>query len=432
VEENKKSIADEIELFGKHIDSISDVLVGTVFALHEISKKTCETLIKFEQEKCKIIDEGESASLIVPPENFARWKILRRQFEHFDHAKNLLPRSLHVTLVSQYDAYLGRLLRYIFLNKPEVLNSSERKITFEQLMNFTSIDEAREHVIEKEIETVLRSSHIDQFKWMEKAFNVTLTKDLRSWPSFIELTERRNLFVHTDGVVSSQYLSVCKLHKCQLEETVTEGSMLGVPQVYFESSYECIYETGIKLGHVLWRKLFPEHRKAADSALTKTTYDLIDSGKYKLACKILDFACDDLKKFSNESYQLVLIVNRAQAYKWNEDEERCKKIMRAVDWSAKGDEFKLADAVLSADWDRSARIMKRIGTDGPVTKQDYRDWPLFKEWRKESQFLDAFKRIFGEEFSVKAEVKKELLDASTCDAIDREFSELETEAQIPP
>ncbi len=229
----KRTIADEIELFGKHVDSISDVLIGAVFGLQEISKKACETLEKFEQEKCEVSREGENTFIMVSPENHNRWKKLRRRFEHFEHAKSLLPRSLHVTLVSQYDAYLGRLLRYIFLNKPEILNGSERKLTFEQLTQFSAIEEVREYVIEKEIESILRTSHIDQFRWMEKTFNLTLTKDLNSWPAYIELTERRNLFVHTDGVVSSQYLTVCKQNKCTIDESIAEGTSLGVPQKYF-------------------------------------------------------------------------------------------------------------------------------------------------------------------------------------------------------
>jgi hypothetical protein len=432
VDDNKKSLADEIELFGRHVDSISDVLVGAVFALQEVSKKTCEALRKFEQEKCEVSKGEENVTIKVPTEHFNRWTKLRQQFEHYELAKSLLPRSLHVTLVSQYDAYLGRLLRYIFMNKPEVLNGSDRKITFEQLTQFSSIEEGREFVIEKEIESVLRTSHIDQFKWMEKAFDITLTKNLSSWPNFIELTERRNLFVHTDGVVSNQYLTVCKVNKCKLDDSITEGSILWVPQKYFESSCECIYEIGIKLGHVLWRKLFPDQRKAADSALTKITYDLIDIGKYQLACNVLDFVCEELKKFSNESYQLVLIVNRAQSYKWNGDEDRCNKIMRAVDWTAKGDEFKLADAVLSADWDRATWIMKRIGTEGPVSKQDYRDWPLFRELRKETCFLETFQEIFGEEFSVKTEIKQGIVEPANCETSGGELEELEAMKGLQP
>lgn len=79
--------------------------------------------------------------------------------------------------------------------------------------------------------------------------------------------------------------------------------------------------------------------------------------------------------------------------------------MRAVDWTAKNDQFRLADAVLAEDWSRASKIMKRIGRDGAVDQFDYRDWPLFRDFRKQETFLFDYEEIFGEAFSAKSEVK---------------------------
>lgn len=400
------TFAPEIALFTKHLDAIGDVLIGMVMAIQEVTKRSKEELFKFEDEHCEVEEDEDARKVKVPSTHYREWKKLSRKYEHFELSRALLPRSLLVSLVSQYDAYLGRLLRVVFLRKPEILNGSDKKLSFESLNSFSSIGEAREYILEKEVEGILRSSHLDQFKWMERTFDLPLTKGLKSWPSFIELTERRNLFVHTDGVISSQYISVCKLHKYPLEADSVEGKKLGVPQKYFREAHATIYEIGVKLGHVLWRKLFPEERDKADSQLTDLAFELIDRGKYSLAIRILDFACDELKKFSNEGHQLTFVVNRAQAYKWNGDDDKCRRIMKSVDWSAKGDQFRLADAVLSEDWDRAGKVMRRIGKDGPVDQNDYRDWPLFRNLRKQDLFLKTYADVFGEDFSRLTEVKK--------------------------
>lgn len=396
----------EIDLFCKHVDAIGDVLVLMILAVQEITKKSKEKLTQFENEKCEVSDEGDERTVKIPNNHFRDWKRLAKTFEHFSLSRVLLPRSLLVSLISQYDAYLGRILRTAFIRKPEILNASERKISFDELNQFSSIETAREFILEKEVEEILRSSHAEQFKWMENAFSIPLKKDLASWPAFIELTERRNLFVHTDGVVSSQYIAVCKLHKCKLEDDVKEGERLDVPQDYFTAAHHCIYEIGVKLGHVLWRKLLPDERMAADNHFVRVTYELIENGKLDLALRLLDFGCSEFKKFSNEGVQLMLTVNRAQAYKWKGDDERCKQIMRAVDWSAKSDQFRLGDAVLAEDWPRSAMMMRRIGKDGAVDQNDYRYWPLFREFRKQQAFLDAYEEIFGMPFPKRSEVKK--------------------------
>ena len=413
----KPNFDQEIDLFTRHADAIADVLLGLVYAVQEHTKLIKENLSKFEAEKCEVQEDESGRSVKVPNTHFREWKRLARRYEHFALSRALLPRSLLVSLLSQYDAYLGRLLRTVFIRKPEILNASEKKISFEALSQFTSLDAAREHMLEKEVESILRSSHSDQFKWMERTFDLPLTKDLQRWPDFIEITERRNLFVHTDGVVSSQYIAVCKTSKCVLDAEVKEGDRLTVSQAYFESSHRCIYEIGVKLGHVLWRKLFPDEREKADSNLIRLTFDLIDNQKYDLAIRLLDFACTDFKKFASEANQLTMVVNRAQAYKWQGDDDRCKKIMRAVDWSAKGDQFRLADAALAEDWPRAVKVMKRIGRDGPVDKTDYRDWPLFREFRKQEGFISAYEEIFGEAFSSKSEVKTKDLPAPQEEAV---------------
>ena len=405
VEDRKPNFGPEIDLFIKHIDAIGDVLLGVVLAIQEVTKQSRNKLQSFEDEFCEVSEIEGKRTVKIPNPKHREWTRLVKRYEHFHLSRTLLPRSLLVSLISQYDAYLGRVLRTTFVRKPEILNGSEKKITFEALSQFTSIDAAREFILEKEVETLLRSSHAEQFKWMENTFGVPLTKDLATWPSFIELTERRNLFVHTDGVISSQYMAVCRLHKCKLDDSAKEGLRLDVPQKYFEAAHHCIFEIGVKLGHVLWRKLFPDERDLADQNFNRLTYELVEKGKYNLAIKLLDFACTEFKKFSGEGNQLIMIVNRAQSYKWNGEDEKARRIMKAVDWSAKSDQFKLADAVLADDWPRAVKMMKKIGRDKSVDQADYRDWPLFREFRKQQAFLDTYEEVFSEAFTDKAELK---------------------------
>jgi hypothetical protein len=60
------------------------------------------------------------------------------------------------------------------------------------------------------------------------------------------------------------------------------------------------------------------------------------------------------------------------------------------------DKFKIAKAVLDDDFDGAAKLMVKIGAEGDVPKAGYRDWPLFKEFRKSAVFHETFLRVFGE------------------------------------
>ena len=50
-----------------------------------------------------------------------------------------------------------------------------------------------------------------------------MTNNLPSFKDFIEISERRNLFVHTGGIVSEQYIEVCKKYGCIIENKVGDN-----------------------------------------------------------------------------------------------------------------------------------------------------------------------------------------------------------------
>jgi hypothetical protein len=393
-----KNIGEEIDLFVNQIDALADTLPLATAAIQGARITSSQQLGKFLKEECTVTaGEGSKVSYTFQGNQYLKFQRFQRRVQRAELAQILVPRGLLVALVSQFDAYVGGVVRQLFRAKPEILDSSGKQLTFAQLSEFTSIEEARAYVIEKEIESVLRESHADQFAWLESKFNIPLRKDLPAWPVFIELTERRNLFVHTNGIVSRQYLEVCRKQSCELPADVSVGSSLPLSREYFNGAYECLFEIGFKLGQVLWRKIQPADLTEADRNLTTVTYNLLTEGRYQLARVLLDFATETLKKHFSEQARLRLVVNRAQVYKWTGDEQKCRAVLDAEDWSATDDTLKLACAVLKDDFKKADRLVVEIGNqDSELDKHAYREWPLFKEYRKSAEFIALFENIFGE------------------------------------
>lgn len=222
----------------------------------------------------------------------------------------------------------------------------------------------------------------------------------------MELTERRNLFVHTDGVVSSQYLQVCKQHKCDMDPNIRAVKDLGVSKKYFENAYMCLYEIGFKLAHVIWRKLQKEEIAKIDSNLIERTYDLIVGGDYEIAARILEFFTQSDIPHENDSNFRVLMINLAQSYKWRKNESKTKEVLSRCDWSASEDRFQLAVMVLQDKWDEVYRIMRRLKHDNSFQKSNYKEWPLFKKLREEPDFLEVCQKCYGETFRIEEEVSE--------------------------
>ena len=298
-------------------------------------------------------------------------------------------------MISQFDAFLGRLIKAIYYAKPEMLNASEKQLTFANLVQFGSVEAAREFLLEKEIESVLRESHAEHFEWLEKKLDIPLRKGLDIWATFIEMTERRNLFVHTNGIVSSQYITVCKKHHVEIKEDLVVVKKLHASEEYLQEAYEVLFELATKLTHVVWRKLIPSERSIADDKLNEVCYELLKEENYSIAKKVLSFAME-LPKHSSQQDKLIFTINSAIAYKWGGEPEKAKKIISETDWSACNSDFQLATAVLLDKFDDAAKIMRRIGNAGEDSKFYYKDWPVFRDFRHSPQFLETYREVFGE------------------------------------
>lgn len=286
---------------------------------------------------------------------------------------------------------------------PELLNDSNKNFSLSEILQFESIEEAKDRVIEKEVETVLRDNHLAQFQWIEAKLKMPLRKDLPVFSDFIEITERRNLFVHTNGEVSRQYIKICKDNQVKDIEKVKVGNHLTAPPQYIFHCYNILFEIGVKLGHVIWRKLDKSTREQADDYLNDICFNLLKQKKYKLALVLLQFATDVLKTYANQEIKYIFIINKALAYYLTDDRKACVEVLDKEDWSAFAPKFQLAVAVLHDDYIAATSYMRMLKDNAP--KNIYGDWPLFTKFRESDEFKSCYRELYGEEFSY-AEIKK--------------------------
>jgi hypothetical protein len=354
-----------------------------------------------EPEVVSAASDPVSASLNVdiPPERSEEfWTTIRNMSEIFN-AGELVSRSFVLTMVSQFDAFVGGMIRSLAEVKPDVLSMHSKAVTFSEIIECGSIDVLKTRLIDQEIESVLRNSHSDHFDWLERKFEIPLRKSLKSWPTFIELTERRNLFAHGDGRVSAQYIAVCKKNEVVFSENVRAGKRLVASKDYIERGYSCLYEIGFKLGQVLWRKVVPGDQLKADKQLIAVADELMADGKYELAEKVLSFfLLEAPTKGRKESERLLLLLRLAEVRKWKGDLQGCKALLATVDWSAAEQKYQFTKEVLSDEFSDAAKRLKAIDDAKYFSKVDFARKALFKKFRNSSIFLKSYKSVFGEDF----------------------------------
>lgn len=404
--ENKKQ--NERHIFGKAIEKYIELLDAQMEAFPIIM----QTLVA-KQQAChkrmnkfmginniKKIEEDNNVILSIPVNVHKQFIKYSAELTQSISAMQLIPQNVVVAFVSIYDAYIADLIRCIYKLQPKLIYSCGREYSLSEILNFNSIEDVKEHTIEIEVESVLRENHSKQLEWLSKKLNIKLTEDLPILDSFIEITERRNLFVHTNGKVSRQYLSVINKAK-KVQKNICIGDTLKASPEYVVHCYTTLFEIGVKLGQVIWRKLDEKNSlEEADSYLIDIIYDLLKNNKYNLAITLSEFATKNYVKDYDKCNEYTKCINKALAYYLKGDKEKCKSIISDKDWSASELKYKLAKVVLEEKYEEACAIMKKIGNNNDMYLA-YSEWPLFNTFRNTKVFKEAYKTIYQEEYNYK-------------------------------
>lgn len=371
-----------------HMDSLTSTYKFLETALDTKAKDSLKSMKSLTDKQH---GQKDPKSLSISPKNISAFNQFRDSFFNSVIATDIVPKSLFVSMVSQFDTFLYDLMNAIYEIKPELLKASEKVLKPGIILKFKKIESAKTYLIKKEIEDLLRESHLDHMKWLEKTLKIPLTSELGGLDQYVEITERRNLLVHADGIVNEHYLSKCTSTKLK------ENDKLNIRNKYFFDSSNYLYELAILMTEVIWRKLEPKNTKAVEVLIERLTFDMLKNKRYDLVIKILNY---NLKLKISESTYLVFLINLCLAYKFSGNRKEALKLVNSQDWEAKNSVFRFGSLIILEKYSEAGDLMKKIDKKD-ITEKDYQTWPLFKDFRKTKYFLTAYKQIFSQKYSLK-------------------------------
>lgn len=420
-EENDKAIPEKPATIGDIIDNF----LHRVLDIEDCATNFCTLAAKrYNENSEKLQSTMSDYQEIVKKENNREKQLIGikgvsktiRKIERHNNSSPVatLEKGLFIYLFAAFDKYVGDLISTIYEKEPRLYKNLNREISLSNALEYESIEELRGAILSKEIESIKRKGYIDQFKDLEKKFSIRLRK-FKNWPIFIECAQRRNLFTHCDGIVSKQYLEVCKsvdfnFKKAKyFEDIPVEGDTLKIGSSYFYLSCHIVTEVAVMLGHTLWRKTIEKEIESADSHLSGLTFNFLQMENWPKAISFSKFALA-LPEITSEQFERIFLVNLAIALK-AVDDKPVKKLLDKKDWSATTYDFKLAYAILTDNQEDACQLMKRMGKQGELIDElAYHDWPLFREFRNTDGFFTTYSEIYGYPYSSKlnklAEKKK--------------------------
>ncbi len=287
-------------------------------------------------------------------------------------------------------------MKEIAASNPNSIFGKDRTIPLREAVNYSSIEELKETLINEEIDKAQRESFESQIKWIISKVEgmEDFTPRYTEWPTILEIFERRNLFVHANGIVNDHYIRAKKKHKFGSKDEKNIGDELHAGPKYFRASVHHTIHFGAMLLQVIWRKLAPDETEDADESISNLGFELIARGQYRLAARILEFA-SSLRDVSDDAHMRMNVINLANAYKLAGDNDTSKKVLDSKDWSAAAPEFRVCVSAVQDNIGEVVSFMKKMGKDGDVTPHDYQSWPAFYGVRDEPIFIESFKAVFG-------------------------------------
>ena len=348
-----------------------------------------------------LLEEGKNGKLY-ELEQSGLLKVIKgqEQVRRIDNGTAALPASTLMSMVAAFDSIIADLVTVLLKERKDKLNLGERSVPLADVLASASVDEIIDRFVLNEVYELLRGSHDEQVKFIEKNFDIDIRSDWKRWADFIEVFERRNLLAHGEATFTNRYAEICRRHG----KTVNirkPGEKIELGRQYLRHAADTLLEFGVLLAFSLWRKHFKDEEQKAFAALNQAAYQFIIEGRLVVAENMLKFASGLKTTGCTEFTRRMIIVNRANALRKLKRQEEAEKVLASMDWSATSNYFQISVAAVRGDVEGVVSRMEAVKTDNPgedqkISKQEFRDWPVFDQMRTEEKFRNEFERVFGE------------------------------------
>lgn len=395
-EEPYKRLLSIIRSFLADIECAQDMFSMVVPTLEERDKKTNDEITKMLGRMKKYMTSYKKN----PSKIIRHIRTLIHNIYSLNRANIMFRSHALVCLISRYDYFLSELLKNAYRKNPGKAIDSNRTLTYEDLLTLDSLDNLVELFISKEIDSFLREAHDKQLKEIDQEFKLGIVDNFGEYPDYVEMTERRNLFVHGGGVVTKYYLKRCTEVGYSKEKDIKVGDILNVSKEYFDKAVICLFELGFRLGFAMACRIYPDKlNEINDNLLADIGFPLLTLEQWEISRRLFAFALSWPDKFiPKDEYRRYYVINEALALNHLGRHEEALSLVSKYDWSSQSDKLLLAVSIIRHKWTVAEKIMLNMKGNKTFSEDDYRTWPIFKEFRSTKEFRNAYSKLYDKRY----------------------------------
>lgn len=349
-----------------------------------IRKNVIEFVEKEMIDNCEVDKNGRISIELNPEVNREKLFESMNIFNLQTKQHNILYSGTLMLLVVYFEEMFGKMILNDLI-KYSRIKIKESKLTFEELEDFGSVDEAKKYLIEKEVNSIMKEN-CDY--WFNEHLRKKVKLKLKAYDEvasqFNEIMARRNLLVHNDGIVNKYYLN--RVVKNNIY-SVKQGDVLKVGKEYIENAINIFEEVGLSILHELNLKERLEEKDLSD-IFEFITYKFLFENRYKIALILYELLLDsqclkgEMKKLCEMNYW--------QCHKWLDTSNEKIKNMENDDYSIYEPRFKLGGLALQERYDEFFEVFP---SQNEISFKDLEEWPIFRDVRKDYRFKELINKI---------------------------------------
>lgn len=325
-------------------------------------------------------------------------KELKKTFEDNESCtayKINIEKAVLFNLIAYLEQSFAEVSTIILKKHPEILGIESKSLTYEEIKNLNSLEDAKDFLVSEEIEKLLFGSLSGFLGFFEnKIFHKKLSDLTNFEDEIIEIKERRNLFVHNDGVVNLRYInSVSK----KLIETykIEKDKQIDIENSYLELAINVIELIGLEI--FFYASLKFEEKDDREKTIWRVhgiIYESLvkNSNNFlgeNLSTFILSPECD---KFLTEMQKDYILLNYWLCLKKIGKKDDFLQKSSSYDTSSKSNIIKLCYYSLIENYKEACKFIVLSLNDEDFDLNDYQTFLILSELRKQKEAIAIIKK----------------------------------------
>jgi len=291
-----------------------------------------------------------------------------------------------VSMVSILDDMFSSILRHYYSQNHQKLSVESKSISFAELDEITKIEDAKNHILTKEIDQILLNEGVkNRFQILQTEMGIRLPKNQDHIKEINKLIKTRNLVVHNSCKADKEYVSNYGEGKIKI------GDQLRFTNKNLEDSLALILFMGGYILQLCQLKHKSRQIESRDFILNDVIHLLVKKNNFAYLREIYDLS-KNIKL--NDSNKKVIVINYCIGQvKQGKKKKHILEILNKEDWSDISPEVKLCLLALKEEHKEFYTLLKKMIKDGIIGKLEILDWEIFTLYSKKPEFRDVVKNI---------------------------------------